>query len=148
MNAILRPPASPTRSVFARMARLLDVRLDSETDAVRLVAAGIPTRSYKRVASKLKFPSSLVAPESTVRRRLGANARFTEAESERVVRLARVYAEAVELFGDEAMALQWLKTPAAYIPDQPPITPLELSAKDSGARLIEAHIRRTTHGVF
>jgi putative toxin-antitoxin system antitoxin component (TIGR02293 family) len=89
-----------------------------------------------------------VAPESTVRRRLSANARFTEAESERLIRLARVYAEAVELFGDEDCALQWLNRADTYIPGQPPVTPIRLAVKDSGARLIESHIRRTAHGIF
>lgn len=147
MNAVtpLHPAASP---VFTHMSRLLDVVLESETDAVRLAAAGVSSRSYRRAAHRLGFPPSLVAPESTVRRRLARNARFTEAESERLIRLARVYAEAVELFGDEAQALEWLNAPAAYIPGDAPVTPLQLAAKDSGARLIESHLRRTAHGVF
>jgi putative toxin-antitoxin system antitoxin component (TIGR02293 family) len=104
---------------------------------------------FPRVASKLGLSASLVAPESTIRRRLSSNVRFSEAESERVVRLTRVYAEAVELFGgDEAAALLWLNTPADYLPDQPAISPLHLSGMDSGARLIESHIRRTAHGIF
>lgn len=138
----------PAGSVFSRMSRLLDVRVDSESDAVRLAALGVTARSYRRVVRKLRIPSSLVAPESTVRRRLSRNARFTEAESERLIRLARVYAEAVELFGDEDRALQWLTTPETFLPGQPPLTPLQLAAKDSGARLIESHLRRTAHGVF
>jgi uncharacterized protein (DUF2384 family) len=66
---------------------LLDIQFASESDALRIVVAGISTHSYKRVASKLKLSLSLVAPESTIRRRLSSNARFSEAESERVVRL-------------------------------------------------------------
>jgi putative toxin-antitoxin system antitoxin component (TIGR02293 family) len=135
-------------SVFTRMAKLLDLKLGSETDAVRLIANGISPRAYKRVADKLKFPPALVAPESTVRRRLASNSRFTEAESERVVRLARVFAEAVQLFEDEATALAWLNAPSEYLPGQPPITPMALAASDAGARLIESHIRRTAHGMF
>lgn len=135
-------------SVYTRMSRLLDVKLGSETDTVRLATQGVTILSFRRAADKLKFAKSLVAPESTIRRRSNTNARFTEAESERLIRLARIYAEAVELFGDEAQALQWLRTPEAYIPDQAPITPLELAVKDSGARLLEAHIRRTAHGIF
>jgi putative toxin-antitoxin system antitoxin component (TIGR02293 family) len=117
-------------------------------DAVRIVAAGLTGNSYLRAVNKLKFPPSLVAPESTIRRRLAAKTRFTSAESERLVRLARVYAEAVELFGNEAAALRWLSAPDTYLGDQKSITPLQLSATDSGARLIESHIRRTTHGMF
>lgn len=85
-----------------------------------------------------------MAPESTIR----SNARFSEAESERVVRLTRVYVEAVELFGGDEAVLLWLNTPADYLPDQPAILPLHLSVMDSGVRLIESHIRRTAHGIF
>jgi putative toxin-antitoxin system antitoxin component (TIGR02293 family) len=147
MNTMLQPRA-PTSSVFARIAQLLDIKLHSEMDAVRIVAAGLTGNSYLRAVNKLKFPPSLVAPESTIRRRLAAKTRFTSAESERLVRLARVYAEAVELFGNEAAALRWLSAPDTYLGDQKSITPLQLSATDSGARLIESHIRRTTHGMF
>lgn len=113
-----------------------------------MVNKGISARTYRRVAGKLRFAANLVAPESTVRRRLFSKRRFTEAESERILRLARVFAEAVRLFGDEEAALEWLNTPADYLPGRPPITPMALAATDAGARLIESHIRRTAHGVF
>jgi putative toxin-antitoxin system antitoxin component (TIGR02293 family) len=148
MNTVIRPHRHATDSVFARMARLLDVKLGSEMDAVRVVAAGLTANSYNRAFNKLGFSPSLVAPESTIRRRLAAKGRFTPAESERLVRIARVYSEAVELFGDEAAALRWLTTAEEYLRDQKPVTPLQLSATDSGARLIESHLRRTAHGMF
>lgn len=153
MNAILSDttPGRPTQaeSVFVRMGRLLDLELNSESDAVRAVAAGIPARAYRRAAYKLKFPANLVAPESTLRRRLSTpGARFTEAESERLIRLARVYAEAVELFGGEEPALQWLNTAQPLVSGEPAITPLRLAAGDSGARLVESCMRRTAHGIF
>lgn len=37
---------------------------------------------------------------------------------------------------------------ADYLPDQPAISPLHLPVMDSGTRLIESHIRRTTHDIF
>lgn len=135
-------------AVYDRMGELFDLELQSEGDAVRLAEAGVTSKAYKRAAKVLNFPASLIAPETTVRRRLKNNARFSEAESERLIRLARVYAEAVELFGDEAAALRWLNTPQAFIEGQPPVAPLHLAAKDAGARLIENLLRQTAHGVF
>ncbi|WP_158601684.1 antitoxin Xre-like helix-turn-helix domain-containing protein [Solilutibacter pythonis] len=133
---------------YSQMADLLDADIANEADIVRLTETGVGARAYKRAAKVLGFPHSLIAPETTVRRRLKENARFSEAESERLIRLARVYAEAVALFGDEAAALQWLNTPQAFIPGDAPVSPLRLSAKDSGARLVESLMRRTAHGMF
>lgn len=147
MNALVKEPLA-AKSVFTRMGELLDLKLDSESDAIRVVANGISPRTYKRIAGKLNLPADLVAPESTVRRRLSTHSRFSEAESERVVRLARVFAEALELFGDEPAALAWFGTPANYLPGQAAITPMALAATDAGARLIEAQLRRTAHGIF
>lgn len=58
-----------------------------------------------------------------LRRRLASNRRFTVAESESIVRLNRVFAEAAELFGNDDAALTRLNTPADYVPGHMPITP-------------------------
>lgn len=137
-------PATP----YSRMSDLLDAEISDETDIVRLTETGISSRAFKRAAKALGFAHALIAPETTVRRRLKGNERFSEAESERLIRLTRVYAEAVELFGDEAAALNWLNTPQTFIPGDAPISPMALSSKDSGARLVEALLRRTAHGMF
>ena len=50
-----------------------------------------------------------------------------------MVRLTRVYVEAVELFGGDEAALLWLNTPADYLPDEPTISPLHLSMMDIAA---------------
>lgn len=133
-------------NVLSRMGEVLGLKLASELDALRLVTEGIQPKTYRRAAHVLKLKANIVAPESTVRRRLGSNARFSREESERVVRLARVYAEAVGLFGDADAALAWFTTPAEFIGDKQPISPMELSATDVGARVVESHIQRTAHG--
>lgn len=138
---------TPAKGVLARTGNRLDLKVGSEADIFRVVAQGISIRTYNRVASRLQIPNDLVAPESTVRRRLGkSSSRFTEAESERLVRVTRVFAEAVELFGDEKTALDWCNTPADYLQGQPPVTPMMLAATDAGARLVESHIKRTAYG--
>lgn len=140
------PPAGEDR--FARMSAVLLAPIRTEIDTVRLAEAGVSAAGYRQAAKVLGFPHSLIAPETTVRRRLKENAHFSEAESERLIRLARIYAEAVELFGHEAAALEWLNTPQPFIPGEPAISPLWLAAKDSGARLVEALMRRTAYGIF
>jgi hypothetical protein len=73
---------------------------------------------------------------------------LTPVESERLVRLARVYSEATQLFGDEQAALAWLNTPADYLQDDNPTTPMKLAESDSGARIVEALLQRTAYGMF
>lgn len=150
MNALLNDPIHMplSNSVFGHISRLLDVSIQSERDALRVVTEGIPSHSYRRVAAALALPADLVAPESTVRRRLASNSRFNRAESERLLRLVRIYAEAMQLFDDEEATLAWLKLPADYLQDQNPVTPLILAASDAGARLIEAQLRRTAYGML
>lgn len=141
-------PALMPMTHYARMGELLGTDITGEADAVRLAETGVSARAYKRMARELGFAHALIAPETTVRRRLKEGARFSEAESERLIRLARIYAEAVDLFGGQRAALDWLNTAQAYIPGEAPVTPMWLAARDSGARLVESLMRRTAYGIF
>ncbi|HOV56435.1 MAG TPA: DUF2384 domain-containing protein [Rhodanobacteraceae bacterium] len=140
--------AKKPQGVYARMSALLETPMASETDAIDIVNRGLSTKSFKRLSKRLDIPHRFVASESTVRRRLENNERFTGAEAERVLRLVRVFSEAAELFGDDALALKWMNTPARYLPDAEPITPLQVCSTEPGARLIESHLLRTAHGIF
>lgn len=72
---------------------------------------------------------------------------MTPAETKRS-RIARVVAEAIELFGDEKAALAWLNTAADFLHDGNEVTPIKLAETASGARLVESLIQRTAHGIF
>ncbi|MBB6189777.1 uncharacterized protein (DUF2384 family) [Rhodanobacter sp. MP7CTX1] len=63
-------------------------------------------------------------------------------QSDRTVRIARVFAEAATLFGDEQMAKNWFAAPAQYMIGEPAISPMFLSVTDSGARLMDPNIRQ------
>lgn len=73
---------------------------------------------------------------------------LTAAESERLVRLVRVFAEAAQLFDSEEAAIRWLHTPADYMNDGTEVEPMKLAESDSGARIVEALLQRTAHGIF
>lgn len=139
-------PHTPQETVYARMGRLLDLDIRSEVDALRAVTVGIASRSFLRVERKLGLDAGSVAAPSTIRRRLAQKSRLNHDESERLLRLIRAYSQAVELFGDEPAAMAWLKTPADFLHDEAPITPLKLAESDSGARLVESYLRRTAYG--
>lgn len=144
----LRDAAREPITLFDRMGHLLDQSLRSESDIVRIVDAGLPPAAFTALTRRLEIGHDLIAPESTVRRRLQDNQRFTTDESERMVRIARVHALAVELFGEEAAAQAWLNAPAQYVPGAAAVSPYRLSVTDAGARLVEDMLLRTAHGVF
>lgn len=135
-------------NVFERMSRVLDLKLESEADAVRAIGKGLSASAVKRAVNKLQVDEVLVAPVTTIRRRFKDNARFSVDESERVVRFVRIYAQACQVFDDPNAAREWLNTPENYLGNGEPVTPMALAATDAGARLIESHLLRTAHGMF
>jgi putative toxin-antitoxin system antitoxin component (TIGR02293 family) len=67
-------------------------------------------------------------------------------ESDRLLRVSRIFGKALELFeGDPEAARRWLATPQAALGDQPPMA---LARTDVGAREVEALVDRLEHGVL
>lgn len=134
--------------LLVRVGEILGQDIRTQADVVRMVRVGLPPEAFNCLARRVRAGATMVAPRSTVRRRLRERQRFTTAESERMIRIARVYALAMDAFGEEGEAQSWLGTRAAYLPGERDISPSELSVMDAGARLLEALLLRTAHGVF
>ncbi len=66
-------------------------------------------------------------------------------ESDRLVRYARVFAKATELFENPGAAARWLNAPAIAFNQE---SPLDYADTEIGAREVEALICRLEHGVF
>jgi putative toxin-antitoxin system antitoxin component (TIGR02293 family) len=115
-----------------------------------LVRQGIPARALKSFAETLKLNLTDIAqvvhiPRRTLERRIADNARLRTPESERVVRLGRIYAKARDVFEDGEEAARWLIEPLESFAGK---TPLELSSTEPGAREVEQILGRIEHGVF
>jgi putative toxin-antitoxin system antitoxin component (TIGR02293 family) len=78
-------------------------------------------------------------------RRLSQQRRLTAAESDRAARLARVYSNAVEMIGDEKVAVQWLLTRNRALDGERPLDQVDT---DVGAREVEDLLRRIAYGVY
>lgn len=114
-----------------------------------LRAPQLPSRAVGRLAAKL-----LVSPETvlfvsdiserTFQRRQAEHKPLTEAESDRVLRIARVASEAERVFGSGEKASRWLSTASRILGAKP----LELLATDAGARDVEYELVRIDHGDF
>lgn len=100
-------------------------------DLAQLVREGLPATSISVLAQKLDLGNTTLSlklgiPLRTLTRRLSKGSRLTAAESDRTVRLARVFANAVELIGDEAKAAEWLQTPNRALGGRrPPISSIQ-----------------------
>jgi len=80
--------------------------------------------------------------ERTAQRRKEQGA-LTSEESDRLARVARVIRRAVEAFGDEAQALEWLRRANRTLGGSPP---LELLGTDAGAELVVDELGRIEYG--
>jgi putative toxin-antitoxin system antitoxin component (TIGR02293 family) len=80
----------------------------------------------------------------TFHRRRQAGATLTSAESDRVLRIARVCGLAERVFGDPDKSNRWLSKDSAVLG----AAPLALLATDAGAREVEAELDRIDWGDF
>lgn len=99
-------------------------------------------------ASGLSFPyaaSVIGIPERTLARRRKEN-RLSSEESERLLRISKLFDESLALFdGDREAAVNWLRTPKKALRNQ---SPLHFARTEIGAREVENLIGRIEHGVF
>lgn len=143
-----RPHASATtRTLHGTMGDIFGVPLRSDADVLRLQREGVPLPAFERLAARLPASGAEVVVSRSSRRRRSAAGVLSAAESEKALRVARVLAHAIELFGDEQEAQEWLARPGDYVPGEAAVSPLELCAHEAGAQLIENRVLRAQYGM-
>ena len=130
--------------------RVLGRTIKRADDLAQLVRKGLPATSVSALAEKLDLANTVLSqklgiPQRTLPRRLSQESRLTPAESDRTVRLARVYAHAVEMIGDEEKAVEWLRTPNRALGGERPLDQLDTYL---GARAVEDILGRIAYGVY
>src|SRR5580698_857127 len=115
-----------------------------------LIRRGLPSSSLLVLGEKLDLKNAALSeklgiPQRTLTRRLSRHSRLTAAESDRTVRLARVYATAVEMIGNAGKAAEWLRTPNRALGGEVPIDQLDT---DLGAKEVENILGRIAYGVY
>lgn len=114
------------------------------------VREGLPVAAFNRFAetsgvAQDELAASIGISLRTVQRRRGAGGRLDAGPSERLVRLADLYARAAEVTGGDALARQWMQTPRDVFEGR---TPFELAGSELGAREVEDLLLRVEYGVF
>ena len=130
--------------------KVLGRNVKSLTDLAELVREGLPASSVLVLAQKLELGNAALSrklgiPQRTMTRRLSQHSRLSAAESDRTVRLARVYATAVEMIGNQEKAVEWLRTPNRALAGERPLDQLDT---DLGAREVEDVLGRIAYGVY
>ena len=115
---------------------------------VALVRAGLPWNLYQGVMTNLGLNDQEAAgilhiPPRTLARRKGG--RLDPQESERLMRLIRLVAQATEVLGEQKKAIRWLESPNRALADA---TPMSLLDTDIGTQAAEAVLTRIAFGVF
>jgi len=87
----------------------------------------------------------LVVPKRTLARRRLMNDLLTVEETDKALRLKRIAAQALRVFGDRDKANRWLRKPKRELKGE---TPLAFLASEAGARVVEEMLHRIEHGIF
>ncbi|MGI8508571.1 MAG: type II RES/Xre toxin-antitoxin system antitoxin [Gemmatimonadaceae bacterium] len=113
------------------------------------IQRGFTYAAFERFQRNTELPYRLLAqvvaiPERTLARRKESG-RFEPDESDRLVRISRVFAHAIELFeGSSEGAREWLTSPLRAFGGR---TPLEFASTDVGAMEVERLIGRLEYGL-
>jgi putative toxin-antitoxin system antitoxin component (TIGR02293 family) len=114
------------------------------------IKAGLPPRAIAILAERAGVARAVLLQkldisESTLARRTRARKKLTAQESDRLVRIARVYAYATEVFGSEEKARLWMQHPIRALNFT---APFEYLDTEEGARQVETVLSHLEHGVF
>ena len=130
--------------------RMLKRKVDSDLELTVLTREGLPVGTLTLLAEELKVERKTVArvigiSERTLSRRIAKGERLSAEESDRTVRLARVFALATDTFGTSQKASSWLQKPNRVLDGQ---IPLDLLDTDTGVRAVETVLGRIEYGLY
>ena len=113
------------------------------------IKAGLPVKTFFALRDQMSISSEAladivgIAPRTLARRK--EQGKLRRDESERVIRLQRLFKKTVEVFEDARAAQSWFVTPQLGLARK---TPLEYAGTELGAREVENLLLRIEHGVF
>jgi putative toxin-antitoxin system antitoxin component (TIGR02293 family) len=129
--------------------KALNRKISGFEDIQDAIRCGLPFATLEAVMAKLRLSISEVAgvlriPERTLARRKKEK-KLPPDESDRVLRLARLYAHAAEVFETEEDAGGWFKDSIRALGGK---RPLDLIDTDIGVQKVDALLTRIQHGVY
>jgi len=127
----------------------IGVRPRDLNDLIGKLKKGLPVGAFDRLRERLDVPEKMLASTVNIAyRTLGRRkkeGRFKTDESERVLRIAKLYEKALDVLEDDKITRQWFKMPAKALGGK---TPLEYADTEPGAQEVEELLVRIEYGVF
>lgn len=127
--------------------KMVGVEVRSGFDLARAVRRGLPVGAAQHVLDSGRLTPAemdkVVLPRRTLanRRKIGT---LTAEQSDRLIRAARLLANAEETFGSTKKAGLWLRRPTKALGGE---RPLDLLDTEEGAREVEVLLGRIGHGI-
>ncbi len=127
----------------------IGIKSKDTADLINKVRLGLPVSVFDRLKEKLGVPEKSLAQTVNIANRTltrrKKEGRLKTDESERVLRIARLYERALDVFEEAELARQWFKMPAKALGGK---IPLEYADTEPGAQEVEDLLGRIEYGVF
>ena len=149
--AVDYPAAMPTAaSGQHEYLSLLGLRSFDTAALLKRLDEGLSYAAFERLKRRLEVSTQELADAALITQRTLARrkkaGRMQPDESDRLVRLARVFSRAIDLYvGNVDLARAWMMRPNRAFGE---VCPIEMVKTDVGAREVENLIGRIEHGVI
>ena len=116
---------------------------------IALLKKGYPISIFERLKERMHLPEKELANVVNISHRTLArrkkDGRLQTDESERILRIERLFDRAVEVLGNDVSAIDWFQKPNVALGNVPP---LQFADTEPGAREVEDLLGRLENGVF
>jgi putative toxin-antitoxin system antitoxin component (TIGR02293 family) len=130
--------------------KVLKRKLSFDTDLRVMTREGLPVKTLPALAKELSIELKALAKvvgisDRTLSRRLASGSRLSAEESDRTMRVARVFAKTKDTLGSSEKASRWLQKRNIALGGD---VPLDLLDTDAGRHDVETILNRIEYGIY
>jgi putative toxin-antitoxin system antitoxin component (TIGR02293 family) len=141
-------PSTQQLSDVSSLPSYLPAPEDAPRETIEAIREGLPAEALSWLKERLDLTAEELAGVVHVSRRTMSRrkkeGRLKPDESERVLRLIRLYERAAEVLGGPEEATEWLREKNFALGEE---TPLEFADTEPGARRVERLLGQIEHGI-
>lgn len=127
----------------------IGIRTKNLDGLIMQLKRGFPVNSLSKLSHQMGVPENKLATTVNIAQRTltrrKKEGRFKPDESERVLRIARLFERAIDVMGTPELARQWFRTSVKGLRGK---TPLEFADNEPGAQEVESMLDRIEDGVI